>query len=139
MLSGMAAPVHAVFDLSASGSLRQALRSCTRRERVIALVDDLSVGPIDRTNGEARTRWLQEQFGGEVYEDAAGIDGSWSDVASPEHHIVAYVSLRNAREYAGLCELLRRRGDSPLEIVDVTNFMGSFGIAELGPALIVGL
>jgi hypothetical protein len=138
------APVlHVVFNESAFGCLLGVLG---RRDGIIVLVDDLSIGPIDRTDGASRTRWLQEQFGGDAYETIADIDGFWSEVASPENRIVAYVSRRNAREYAGLLEVVRQRGDAPLEIVDVTDLElaapdGSLekplGIAELSPAQVI--
>ena len=142
------APVlHAVFERSASGCLKRVLGS-PRRDGVIYLDDDLSIGPIDRTDGETRTRWLREQFGGDAYESAANIDHFWSDIASPDNHIVAYVSRRNAGEYAGLLELLRRRADAPLELVDVTDvgladagrtqdLEKALGIAELAPEEVI--
>jgi hypothetical protein len=139
--------LHAVFSESASGCLKQVLGT-DRRERIITLTDDLSIGPIDRNDGGARTRWLREQFGRDAYEQIADIDGFWSDVSSPENHIVAYVSRRNARECAGLFELVRQRGGALLEIVDVTNvgftnpdgtpdLEKSLGIAELTPAEVI--
>ena len=135
--------LHAVFDRAASGCLKQVLGS-PRRDGIIWLDDDLSIGPIDRTDGEARTRWLQEQFGRDAFEQAANIDRFWSEIASAENRIVAYVSRRNAREHAALLELVRRRGAAPLEVVDVTDLEitgpdGSpdlektLGIAELAP------
>ena len=145
----VAAPpvLHAVFGASASGGLGQALGR-DRDDGIISLWDDLSIGPIDRTDGEARTRWLQERFGDDAFEQSASIDAFWAEVASPDNHIVVWISRRAACEHAGLLELLRQRGDAPLEIVDITDvgFSGledrpdpapALGIAELGPARIV--
>jgi hypothetical protein len=140
-----AAPVlHAVFDASASGCLKQALGR-GRRDGVIWLSDDLSIGPIDRTDGEARTRWMQEQFGVDAFEESANIDAFWSDVASRDNHIIAWVSRHDVTEHAGLLELLRQRGEAPLDVVDITDveFAGledrpdpapALGIASLAPA-----
>jgi hypothetical protein len=139
--------LHAVFDVAATGHLMQVLGRA-RRDGIICLSDDLSIGPIDKTDGEARTRWLQEQFGSDAYENAADIDAFWSEVASPANRIVAWVSRYNAGEHAGLLELLRRRGDEPFEVVDVTDvqFAGledrpglasSLGIGELGAAQVI--
>jgi hypothetical protein len=139
--------VHAVFGYAAAGSLKPVLGSASG-ESLIVLDDDLSIGPIDRTDGESRTRWLQEQFRHEAYEKAPDIDGFWSAVASGDNRMVAWVSRRNAIEHAGLLELLRRRGEASLEIVDVTNVESagsdqrpspalSLGIAELGATQII--
>lgn len=131
------APVlHVVFDPAASGCLKQVLAK-PRVDGIAWLFDDLSLGPIDRTEGAARTRWLQEQFGEDAFEEAAAIDGFWAEVASTDRCVVAYVSRRNAREYAGLLEVLRRRGEGPLEIVDVTDVEESLGLAELSPERVI--
>ena len=106
------------------------------------------MGPIDRTEGAARTRWLQEQFGSEGYERAADIDAFWSEIALPDNRVITWVSRRNPRDFCGLLEMLRRRGSAPLEIVDVTDIEvpsaegapdleKTLGIAELGWELTV--
>ncbi len=141
-----AAPiVHAVFHESAGGCLKQ-VRS-PRLDRIIVLRDDLSIGPIDRTDGESRTRGLREQFGDDVTAPIALIDTFWSEVASPDNRIVVWVNRRDARDHAGFLELLRRRGDAPLDVVDITDieFASDDGadppaalrLGELAPARVI--
>jgi hypothetical protein len=159
--------LHAVFNDSAAGCLKQALR--LKREwiipplvqwservsidqlavGIIPLRDDLSIGPIGRPDGESRSKWVREELRlGPVPPPNA--DVFWAQVASPANRIVAWVSRRSAREYSGLLALVSQREDRPLDIVDVTEieFLGddgkpdperSRGIGGVAPTQIIDL
>jgi hypothetical protein len=117
--------LHAVFCTSAAGNL---LGTGLPRRSIITLDDDLSTGPIDRTDGESRLRWAMEQLRAELV-SVEQTDMFWAEVASRNNRIVAWVSRRSAREYAGLLAVVSGREDRPLDIVDVTDveFIGEDG------------
>ena len=116
------ATVHVVFGGSAGGSLRQALRSLKSDDRVIALDEDLSVGPIDPAEPRPRTQWVKRDLG---YDIGAGllarVEKSWLDALAPAERRIAWLSRRSARDYSGFLELLWRLGDEPCEVVDITD------------------
>ena len=138
--------VHAVFGLSAGGHVVQLLHLAGRPDdRVIALGDELDLGAIDRIDGESRHRSMCELLGDNVWEAPVRIDAFWSEVASSERCVVGWVNRRNATQHAGLLELVRRRGDAPLEIIDVTDVVFPGGgkqpldIGSAAPALSIEL
>ncbi len=51
------ATLHVVFGMAAAGSIREALTSAGRRERVIGCPDDLSFGPINPPSSDLRRPW----------------------------------------------------------------------------------
>ena len=65
-------PVRAVFSDAALGNLEQAL-GLHRRGGVIVLRDDLSIGPIDRTDGRHRSPRLSDRQGQIVAADRIGV------------------------------------------------------------------
>jgi hypothetical protein len=113
---------HVVFTPLGAENLRDALRNAGRDERVIGLPDDLRFGPIDSDDLSLRAKWIRNELGLTGWDDiAAESEWFWQQALSPDHRTVAWLSRRSAREYAGFLEWLRRRGDEPCEIVDLTD------------------
>jgi hypothetical protein len=103
-------------------NLRDTLRNAGRDERVIGLPDDLRFGPIDSDDLSLRAKWIRNELGLTGWDDiAAESEWFWQQALSPDHRTVAWLSRRSAREYAGFLEWLRRWGDRPCEIVDLTD------------------
>jgi hypothetical protein len=126
--------VHIVFGESAGGSLRQALRSMKRKDRVLALNDDLSLGPIDPAEPRARRAWIAEELGYKVGEAlVARVEGFWENALAPAQRWIVWTSRRSARDYTGFLEWLWRLGDQPCDIVDLTDTRFPDRCAE-GPA-----
>jgi hypothetical protein len=55
------------FGVSGDAALRKALKQAGRRDRVVPLWDDLSLGPIDSPEPKARWAWAKR----ELYADVA--------------------------------------------------------------------
>ena len=107
--------VHVAFGHSAAKSLRDALKSLGRDERVAMYPDDLGYGPINPSSVEARA-----EFWGEVmlFEDNPTIgeqtNAFWADVATDSANQVAWLSRLSVREYAAFHEYVSRRDSAPL-------------------------
>jgi hypothetical protein len=113
---------HVAFTPLGAENLRDALRNASRDDRVIGLSDDLRFGPIDGDDLSRRAKWIKNELGLTGWGDiAAESEWFWQQALSSDHRMVAWLSRRSAREYAGFLEWLWRRGDRPCEIVDLTN------------------
>jgi uncharacterized protein DUF3658/uncharacterized protein DUF1835 len=117
------ATLHIVIGDSAAGSLRQALRQSGQAAEIIALRDDLSIGPIDPPDPERRAAWARQELG---FTDAdnrslTGATAFWGRALSASGQRVIWVTRRAAHEYAGFLELLWRLGDEAYEVVDLTD------------------
>jgi len=62
---------HVVFNTSGAASLRQALRSAGRDDDVVALMDDLSFGPIEPLDPSSRAKWVAETLGRDDWDEVA--------------------------------------------------------------------
>jgi len=114
--------VHIAFTPLGAENLRGALRNAGRDDRVIGLSDDLRFGPIDSDDLSRRAKWIKNELGLTGWGDiAAESEWFWQQALSFDHRMVAWLSRRSAREYAGFLEWLRRRGDQRCEIVDLTD------------------
>jgi hypothetical protein len=123
--------LHIVFNPSAAAGLRDALRQAGRDESVVSLFDCLSFGPINRTDPELRTTWVEEELGYLGWEEVASQDHTfWSQALSSGCRKVAWMSRRSAQDYAGFLEWLGRLGEEPIEVVDLTDVMVTRKIAE---------
>jgi hypothetical protein len=112
--------VHVTLGASAAGSLRQALDLLGKAEPVVFLADDLNVGPLEPSDAETRARWIEDELGYEADpEQIARIEAFWAEATSPAVTPVAWLSGRDAAEYAGLLELLWRRRDDVVKVVDI--------------------
>jgi hypothetical protein len=114
--------VHIAFTPLGAENLRGALRNAGRDDRVIGLSDDLRFGPIDSDDLSRRAKWIKNELGLTGWGDiAAESEWFWQQALSFDHRMVAWLSRRSAREYAGFLEWLWRRGDQRCEIVDLTD------------------
>jgi hypothetical protein len=125
--------LHVVFTEFGAANLRQALSASGRDDVVISLADNLSFGPIDPADPEARRKWVEEELGFTGWPPTPEHDGhgAWKDVATkvrtfwdqsllPRQRTIAWITRRSAMEYAGFLEWLWRLGDAPCEVVDLT-------------------
>ena len=113
--------LHIVFNMSGAGSLRKALSMLGRRDRVIALCDDLSFGPIDPPDPALRAQWVERELGYENWSELdAEIEEFWNTALSGQGRHIAWTSRRSAQEYAGFLEFVWRFGNAPCDMVDLT-------------------
>ena len=120
----MTGTLHVTFSPSAAHSLRQAMARMGRLDRVIGLEDYLNYGPIDPVISSVRAKWvakvLDQPERGEAFELA---DEFWRAALSPGMRRVVWFCRRCAREYCGLLEFVKRIGDQPFAVVDMTNVL----------------
>jgi Protein of unknown function/Domain of unknown function (DUF1835) len=118
----MMSSVHLVFTPSAAGELRKALAEAGRTDRVICPFDDLSFGPINPPDPQMRRKWVADVLGYSGWEEVIGdTEPFWRESLSAREPKVAWVSRRTAQEYTGFLEWLWRLGDTPFEVVDLTD------------------
>lgn len=112
--------LHIVFGASARDVLREAIARAGRRDRVIALNDDRSIGPIALGDAMQRAAWLDAELGegwsSVVQED----ERSWRDIAVHRGRCTVWVSRRRTGDYASFLDFLWRSGDRPCDVVDLT-------------------
>jgi len=141
--------LHILFNPSAAASLREALGDAGHDERVIALPDCLSFGPIDPPDPALRNAWVEEQLGFSGWEEVGGqATAFWEEALSRTHQRIAWLTRRSTQEYTRFLELVWRLDDEPIEIVDLTDALVRAGkpgapdpyrvftLAELPPATI---
>jgi len=122
---------HIVFNTSGAASLRQALQSAGRNDDVVALMDDLSFGPIEPLDPSSRAKWIGETLGWDNWEEVA-MRSFWPEALSPDHRKIAWTSRRSAMEFSGFLAWLSCLGPAPCEIVDLTDMKVSRRV-EHGP------
>jgi hypothetical protein len=113
--------VHYVFTPSGSGCLVRALRSAGRNDQVVVTSHGFNMGPIDPSDPSARTRWLEDELGQVDRKDAARSERAWDESLFPGHRKVAWLTRRSAMEYAGFLDWLWHRGDTPCDLVDLSD------------------
>ena len=115
------AVLHVVFTPSGAGSLRVALEDAGRDDGVVCLFDSLSFGPINPPDTSLRSEWIEQELGRTGWDDIGrDSDAFWREALSPGRRLVAWLSRRSAMEYAGFLEWLWRMGDSPCEMIDLS-------------------
>jgi hypothetical protein len=119
-----APPLHVVFSPSAAVDLRKALTAMRRNDRVVALFDDLSFGPIDPPDPAVRSAWVAAELGYDDWDDlTAKVESFWDTAADTGSRHILWLSRRRAADYAGFLEYLWRLGDQPCEVIDLTETM----------------
>jgi len=137
--------LHVVFTDTGAADLREALKTSGRDDAVVCLADNLSFGPIDPVDPEARRNWVEKELGFTGWPSTPEQDGDngwedisvrahafWNESLSQRHRKIAWISRRSAMEYAGFLEWLWRLGDAPCEVVDLTDVNISYR-PEHGP------
>ena len=113
--------VHLVFNMSAAGSLRQALADMGVKETVIGLPDDLSLGPVNPPASDLRGQWVEDVLGYDDFGDyGKRADLFWRRATDRDVTPVAWVCRQSAMEFAGFLEFVSRIGDHPFRVVDLT-------------------
>jgi hypothetical protein len=113
--------LHVVFNPSGAGCLRQALKGAGRDDAVVTFFDNLSFGPINPPD-TSRANWVEGELGWTGWDEVASSSETfWRDALSSDRRKVAWLSRRSPMEYAGFLEWLWRQGDSPCEVVDLTD------------------
>jgi hypothetical protein len=118
--------LHVVFSYSAKAGLREALGP---EAAIVRFSDDLSYGPINPPEAVARRAWTDAYLG---YDNPDITDDEqlfWPRVLDLDVKRVAWFSRRNAHEYCGFLEYLRRLENLPTNIVDATGSRHSGGEA----------
>jgi hypothetical protein len=111
---------HFVFTPSGAGCLVRALRKAGRDDLVVATCHDLNFGPIDPSDPSSRAKWLENELGRIERKDAAPSERDWDEARFPGHRKVAWLTRRSAMEYAGFLDWLWHRGDTPCDVVDLS-------------------
>jgi Protein of unknown function/Domain of unknown function (DUF1835) len=112
--------VHFVFTASGAGCLVQALREAGRNDQVVVTEHGFNMGPIDPSDPDARANWLENELGLIDRKDAPRSERSWDESRFPGHRKVAWLTRRSAMEYAGFLDWLWHRGDTPFDLVDLS-------------------
>jgi Protein of unknown function/Domain of unknown function (DUF1835) len=142
----MMSPIlHVVFTETGAADLREALKTSGRDDAVVSLADNLSFGPIDPADPEARRTWVEKELGFTGWPSTPEQDGDngwedisvrahafWNESLSPRHRKIAWISCLSAMEYAGFLEWLWRLGDAPCEVIDLSDVKISYR-REHGP------
>ena len=114
--------LHIVFGESAAATLRQALADDGRADQIACLRDDFSRGPIAQGDAADRPQWAEDELGVTNWDDIFAdtpyfLERSCASGVIP----VAWISRRDARNYAGFLWWLSHLGDAPCSIIDVTD------------------
>jgi Protein of unknown function/Domain of unknown function (DUF1835) len=142
----MMSPIlHVVFTETGAADLREALKASGRDDAVVSLADNLSFGPIDPADPEARRTWVEKELGFTGWPSTPEQDGDngwedisvrahafWNESLSPRHRKIAWISCLSAMEYAGFLEWLWRLGDALCEVIDLSDVKISYR-REHGP------
>jgi hypothetical protein len=113
--------VHFIFALSEADCLVHALRQAGRDDPVVVTSHDFNVGPIDPSDPSARTKWLEAELGRTPdRQDPRMSNWNWDESRFPGHRKVAWFTRRSAVEYAGFLDWLWHRGDTPCDVVDLS-------------------
>ncbi|WP_298667169.1 DUF3658 domain-containing protein [uncultured Methanofollis sp.] len=117
----MTETINITFTESSAGALNAA------GIPALALPDDLSLGPIDPYDLEARQAFFRALYCGTEYEawytDALpAIQKFWDATRPGDARRVVWLTRRSAREYAGFLEYLSREPDPcGIEVIDLTD------------------
>jgi hypothetical protein len=105
-----------------------------RDDQVIASFDDLSFGPINPPDASLRAKWVENELGRADWSSVAEDSGRlWEEARFPNGRIVAWLTRRSAKEYAGFLDWLWRLGDQPCDVIDLTDVMISYHTEEGEP------
>ena len=118
------ATVHIVFGPSAAVQLRRALRSSKIPQRVISFPDGLATGPINPPDPSVRVDWLVANLGFRRKDWAwlpSRANAFWKSASLPGTRYVVWLSRRSVYEYTGFLEWVWRMGESPYEVIDLTD------------------
>jgi hypothetical protein len=111
--------LHVIFSPSAAGSLKQALKETGRSGRVICPFDDFGFGPIAADDPDARARWVGDALGYTDWHEAVASNAPvLTESLSSTRPPIVWVSLNQARSYAGFLWWLAHMRDAPCSIIE---------------------
>lgn len=111
-------PLHVAFHPSGAGSLSHALSIATRNQRVVCLHDNLCLGRL--ASLEARAAWMYQIVDDEDFaQRAAWLEEAWRELLDPQTELIVWFGHRSAADLLGLFEVLARRGDRGVKVIDV--------------------
>jgi hypothetical protein len=127
----MAAPLHVIFSQAAEPDLRAALALAGRSDEVAVCFDIFSLGPIDPGDRFQRQAWLSDVL--DLGPEGFGSDDLfWRQALALDRPLIAWTSTRVAQERAGFLEWLRRLGDAPCAVIDLSEARDGSAPAILG-------
>ena len=128
--------IHVLFCSSAAGSLRRALGTSRRRERVVDLTECLDWGPIGSQDSYERASWFNRNL-------PSGFPGEWDWLVEhladfqlrvdedPDRLI--WIEPRSAHELSGLYWYLDRFGGSDAQMLIAPQFKSMTGLGVRDP------
>jgi hypothetical protein len=117
----MSLTLHIVFGEAGTANLREALTLLGRADRVIAFPDDLSFGPIVPSDAASRAQWISKELIDDGWNEIVPyVEQFWREALADGPRHVVWFSRRVARDYTGFLEYLRRVGERPCDLVDLT-------------------
>jgi hypothetical protein len=118
--------LHITFTVSGAGILHQAFRrfpgEAQSDDRVIALADDLTYGPINPPDPARRVDWMIKNLHVHATKWSwltGSVQRFWAQALEFNTPTV-WFSKRSAREFAGFLEWVDRAGERPYRVVDVS-------------------
>jgi hypothetical protein len=115
-------PLHIFFTTSGASSLRHGLELANRSEDVIGFQDDWSQGPIDSDDLDTRLCAVEETLDIEIHAEwRQEIAAFWQTALDATRPRVVWFSRWSTMEYCGFLEWLRRNGDAPFSLVDLSD------------------
>jgi hypothetical protein len=112
--------LHVVFNPSAAVDLRKALAQAGRPDRVVAFFDNLSFGPINPSDIETRSAWVEAELGYSNWSELVReLNAFWAEALSADCRRIVWLSRRSVFEFTGFLEWLRRNGSNDFELVDL--------------------
>lgn len=90
-------------------------------EAVVGLNDNLSFGPINPPEIAARDAFLEDLGYGFDEEQAEEIETFWERSLNPDQRRIVWLSQWSTQEYCGFLEWVRRNGEAPFEVIDLSD------------------
>ena len=128
--------LHVAFCPSWGNNIRKAFQRKGRPERVIDLMDDLSVGPIDPSDPLSRASWIAGKLGYDWHEVCKASEVFWGEATSTAGAPIAWVSRNYAYGYSGFLEFVWRMAERPFRVIDASDLRLREG-GFLGPSQII--
>jgi hypothetical protein len=114
--------LHITFSMSAAADLRRALAHEGRDERVVALGDCLSFGPINPSDPQLRARWVETELGYTGWDEIGKeAEEFWRAALADEQNRVVWTSRRSTQEFSGFLEFVWRNGDKSFDVIDLSD------------------
>lgn len=121
-MSDESARLHVTFTHSAAGSLKFAFDKLNLVEKVVAHVDDLSIGPIAPGDAAQRAEWEETELGGgNVITNANCDELFWTSVTNWPGRLVVWMSSRCGLELCGFHALVSKVPNASIDVIDVAD------------------